>query len=699
MLRNDLMDVGLVRLQMGKSPDRRLEAFLFFVRKTKGSRTVHYKKGVNRLEKNHIAEKINREIKADLVADTLLQALKHKYQRIYQHCVNVAISAYWLGLKMDLPEAVCLQIGIGGMLHDIGKLNIPSKILYKPGQLTQQEEGIIKRHPSAGISLLNQSRLLSGCAPGIRFHHERIDGKGYGQGLSDQAIPLEARIIAVCDAFDRMVSSSWLNHKTLTVREATEAISRGSGSQFDPTVAQVFLQMADQLVEMISSDSQTDQSSGKEIVSAKAGTAIDWEMMLDDVDHLGVIFVDQNDTIAYCNQASAVIRKREKTEIIGTQFGSFHKKHRHEIVNEKLNAVKSGQSSGWSRIMKRGDTYIANEYIGIRNQEAGYQGLLMLSRDVTEKENMLRMMEKDIENLNILIQSNGLLTEIFSMDEIYKKAWEVFKQAVEFENMSVILNKQDVKTVYDQNESGKGVAKDWFDEIVFDPRNPSYQQLVTKDLLRTTKLIWAYQLDHQCQALIVLEIEKGSQLDPNLVKILTTIGSYVINAIQKSRLIDEIRENARIDNLTQVFNREYYQMMLDSIDTQKENVGVIVADIDNLKFYNDTYGHLFGDEVIKKTAGILKSTIRNEDYLFRIGGDEFLILLRNCSEEDALNTCRRIQKNINKHQVEPVKEVKLGISVGFHTSNKAHSINEVIKIADENMYRNKREGKYMRGVN
>ena len=649
--------------------------------------------------KNHITEKINREIKADLIADTLLQALKHKYQRIYQHCVNVAMSAYWLAMKMELSEPACLQIGIGGMLHDIGKLNIPSKILYKPGQLTRQEEGIIKRHPSAGITLLNQSRLLSGCAPGIRSHHERIDGKGYGQGLSGEAIPLEARIIAVCDTFDNMISPSRLNHKQLTRKEATEAISRGSGSLFDPTVAQIFLQVAEQLGQTIYGDRQTDQLPGKEIVAAKDGTAIDWEMMLDDVDHLGVIFVDQNDTIAYCNQASAAIRKREKASIIGTKFGSFHKKHRYKILNEKLNAVKTGQSSGWSRIMKRGDTYIDNEYFGIRNQEAGYQGLLILSRDVTEKENSLRMMERGIENLNILIQSNVLLTEIFSINEICKKAWEVFKKAMEFKNISVILNQQGVKTVYDPNESGKGVAEDWFDEIAFDPRHPSYKHLVTKDLVRTTKLIWPYQLAHQCQALIVLEIEKGSQLDPNLVKILTTIGSYVISAIQKSRLVDEIRENARIDNLTKVFNREYYQMMLDSIDIKNEDFGVIVADIDNLKFYNDTYGHLVGDEVIKKAAGILKSAIRKEDYLFRIGGDEFVILLLNCREEDVKNTCCRIQKRISEHLVDPVKELKLGVSLGFHTSHKAHSINEVIKIADENMYLNKRERKCTHGVN
>lgn len=644
------------------------------------------------MEINQIEEKINQVIRSDLVADTLVQALKHKYQRIYHHCINVAISAYLLGMEIGLSETFSLQIGVGGMLHDIGKLNIPSKILYKPEKLTKQEQGVIQRHPTIGVSLLNQSRLLSGCASCVRSHHERIDGKGYDEGLSGEAIPLEARIIAVCDAFDAMVSYR-LNQKKMTVKEATDAIDRGRGSQFDPAVVDAFLLVAEQIFEMISGVRQMDDPAGNEIVTEQDGANIDWGMMLDQIEDLGVIFVDQNDTIKYCNQISAAIRKREKAEIIGTQFGGFHRKHRHEIVNEKLNAVKTGQSSGWSRIMKRGDTYISNEYIGIRNEEANYQGLLMLSRDVTEKENMLRMMEKDIENLNILVQSNGLLTKIFSMNEIYQKAWEVFKQALDLDNMQVILDKMGVRTVYDCSGKGQWIDQKWSDEVFSDSNHRSYQQMVIRESGLRRCLFWAYQLDHKSQALLVLETEISSQLDPNLIKILTTISSYVINAIQKNILVSEIKEKARIDNLTQVFNREYYQMMLDSIDTQNENVGVIVADIDNLKFYNDTYGHLVGDEVIKKTARVLKNTIRNEDYLFRIGGDEFLILLRNCSEEDALNTCRRIQKNIGEHSNELTEKIKLGISVGFHISSQAVTINEVIKIADENMYRNKREGK------
>lgn len=644
------------------------------------------------LEKNIIIERINWEIKGDLVANTLVQALKHKYQSIYTHCVNVAVSSYFLAQKIGLSDERCLQIGIGGILHDIGKLNIPSKILYKPDELTRQERAIIERHPIIGVSLLNQSSLLPCCIQCIISHHERVDGDGYGAGLTGTMIPLEARIISVCDAFDTMVSSR-INQRKLTLNEACNEIKKGINTQFDSAVGKAFLVIVEQVYNKVSEVRENDGIPEKEFVIGQQVERIDREVMLENVHDVGVIFVDQTDTIAYCNEASAIIRARKKEEILGTKFEGFHKKHRHEIVLAKFNDVKNGRSNGWNRIMKRGEKYIANEYIGIRNKDASYQGLLMFSRDVTEKENMLRLLEKDIENLNILVQSNGLLNGIFSMEEIYVKAQDVFGQAIDLKNLLIINNTQSKTTILGAKTNQKSEIECLLGEIFADSGHPSYTDVAFHHLGLEVYIICAYHVDHHNRAAILLQVDEAFELDDNLRRIIMTIGSYVINAIQKNGLVTEIRENARIDKLTQVFNREYYQLMLDSIDTENENVGVIVADIDNLKFYNDTYGHLVGDEVIKKTAGILKNTIRNEDYLFRIGGDEFLILLRNCSEQDALNTCRRIKKNISERSDDLTETIKLGISVGFHISSKAVTINEVIKIADENMYRNKQEGK------
>lgn len=653
---------------------------------------VHYLKGEQMLDKNIIIERINRKIEGDLVANTLIQALKHKYQSIYSHCVNVAVSSYFLAQKMGLSDERCLQIGIGGMLHDIGKLNIPSKILYKRGELTRQERAIIERHPIIGVSLLNQSSLLPGCIQCVLSHHERIDGAGYGAGLTGEMIPLEAKIISVCEAFDVLVSYRQ-NQRKLTLGEACNEIKKGINSHFDSAVGKAFLVVVEQVYHKISGVNENDNTPAKELVTDKQVKRIDWEALLGNIQDVGVIFVNQTDTIAYCNEASAVIRARKKEEMLGSKFAGFHKKHRHDIVLAKLNDVKNGRSNGWNRIMKRGEKYISNEYIAIRNKDGSYQGLLMFSRDVTEKENVLRLLEKDIENLNILVQSNGLLNGIFGMDEIYEKAQYVFGQAIDLKNLSIILNTRGTTTVLGIETNQKQAVECLIGEILSDPGHPSYSDVAFHHLGLEAFLIGAYQVDQYNKAVILLQVDEAYELDTNLSRIIMTIGSYVINAIQKKRLVDEIRENARIDNLTQVFNREYFQMMLDSIDTQNENVGVIVADIDNLKFYNDTYGHLVGDEVIKKTAGILKSTIRSEDYLFRIGGDEFLILLRNCNEEDARNTCRRIQKNIGERSNESTERIKLGISVGFHISNHTVSMNEVIKIADENMYKNKQEGK------
>ena len=232
------------------------------------------------LEKRQIIEKINEKIKEDMVADTLVQALKHKYQRIYTHSVNVAVSAFFLAMKMELSEETCLSIGIAGMLHDIGKLNMPSSVLYKPGELTKQEQALIERHPSIGVSLLNQSSLLPKCAQGILYHHQRMDQKGYGVGLSGAAIPLEAQIIAVCNVFDSLVTYR-LNQKKLSLKEACEVIERDVGNVFDITVGYAFLKVVGQVYENINGIKQGSAVPGNEIVTEKHAAFIDWEMMLD----------------------------------------------------------------------------------------------------------------------------------------------------------------------------------------------------------------------------------------------------------------------------------------------------------------------------------------------------------------------------------------------------------------------------------
>jgi putative nucleotidyltransferase with HDIG domain len=126
------------------------------------------------------------------------------------------------------------------LLHDVGKINIPDKILMKPGRLTDEEFAIIKSHPVVGAEILKGIEGIVDCIDVIKYHHERWDGKGYPEQLSGGNIPLLARITAVADAFDAMTSTRSYR-SALSNGEAFNRIVEGKGTQFDPDLVDAFV--------------------------------------------------------------------------------------------------------------------------------------------------------------------------------------------------------------------------------------------------------------------------------------------------------------------------------------------------------------------------------------------------------------------------------------------------------------------------
>ncbi|HEV2655297.1 MAG TPA: diguanylate cyclase, partial [Ktedonobacteraceae bacterium] len=141
-------------------------------------------------------------------------------------------------------EEVAL-LRLAAQLHDIGKIGIPEAILHKPGPLTQDEWGVMHRHPQIGQQILTQARGQFGLVSHIVVaHHERWDGQGYPYGLAQQEIPLGARILSVVDTYDAMTSSRPYR-EALSAMEAREELQRCAGTQFDPQVVDAFLQVLD----------------------------------------------------------------------------------------------------------------------------------------------------------------------------------------------------------------------------------------------------------------------------------------------------------------------------------------------------------------------------------------------------------------------------------------------------------------------
>ena len=157
----------------------------------------------------------------------------------YGHSKKVSEYAVSLSQALALPQDSITTIRAGALLHDIGKIGIPDAILNKEGTLTAKEWEPVKAHPEAGVEILRHVIDLVNCLPAILHHHERYDGTGYPSGLKGSNIPLEARILAIADAYDA-ITSLRPYHKQLSPQQALTELKRHAGTQFDPELVDTF---------------------------------------------------------------------------------------------------------------------------------------------------------------------------------------------------------------------------------------------------------------------------------------------------------------------------------------------------------------------------------------------------------------------------------------------------------------------------
>lgn len=158
----------------------------------------------------------------------------------YRHSMEVARYANLIATKLGLPLEDVEMINIAGMLHDIGKIGTPDRVLHKPGALEGDERSVMELHPSDGAKVLQYFALFRPGADLVLYHQEHFDGSGYPQGLAGEQIPLGARIIHVADAYQAMTSDR-VYRKALPVEEAIRRLKASAGTHFDPAIVEAML--------------------------------------------------------------------------------------------------------------------------------------------------------------------------------------------------------------------------------------------------------------------------------------------------------------------------------------------------------------------------------------------------------------------------------------------------------------------------
>jgi len=172
----------------------------------------------------------------------LARSVEEKDEATEGHCSRIERLSLRTGERLGLTDNRLITLSYAAYLHDVGKVRIPDEILNKPGPLTEEEWKEMRRHPDYGAEMLEKKDFLKDAAEVVRAHHERYDGSGYPRGLKGDQIPLEARIIAVVDAYDAMTSNRPYR-KALSKEEAIRELNKNAGSQFDPRVVRAFLKV------------------------------------------------------------------------------------------------------------------------------------------------------------------------------------------------------------------------------------------------------------------------------------------------------------------------------------------------------------------------------------------------------------------------------------------------------------------------
>ncbi|MGH8914997.1 MAG: HD-GYP domain-containing protein [Acidimicrobiia bacterium] len=178
----------------------------------------------------------------ELPRDILIEVMEDVIEDLHGHVHRVSDLSVNLGTGLGLGEIDLDRLALAGVLHDVGKIHLDPGILGKPGPLDDSERELMNRHPELGFAM-TRNRLDPKVAEAILYHHERFDGRGYPFGLTGEEIPILSRIILVADAFDAMTSTR-AYQPALPVEFAVNEIQKHSGSQFDPQVVAMFLELA-----------------------------------------------------------------------------------------------------------------------------------------------------------------------------------------------------------------------------------------------------------------------------------------------------------------------------------------------------------------------------------------------------------------------------------------------------------------------
>lgn len=292
-----------------------------------------------------------------------------------------------------------------------------------------------------------------------------------------------------------------------------------------------------------------------------------------------------------------------------------------------------------------------------------------------------------IKDPNLFPLINDMLIGVFGakFSNIYIKLNDEYFEASTKEEISVSLE-DEKQLILNNNE----------EEFIINSDVPIYSSNKSCECVHSCLGV-PIKVNSRLIGFILIQHQEKDFFTKDHAVFLSSLGNHIGVAIENNLLYNHIRESAYLDGLTGIFNKRYFFEVLNANPKLDElKYSIVMVDLDNFKTVNDTYGHPFGDVVLKKVAGIINTTIRPNDIVARYGGEEIIVFLSNFSDKDkVLRRIEIIRKEIEETMIED-EGVSASVTASFGVYCKGDekiTLDDVIKRADENLYLSKRNGK------
>ncbi|MFL5843664.1 MAG: HD domain-containing phosphohydrolase [Solirubrobacteraceae bacterium] len=658
------------------------------------------------------------------VVVALSSALDARDEYTGQHSSETADLAAAVAERLALSAEDVARIRQVAVLHDIGKLGIPTEILTKPGALTDTEWALMREHPAIGERILSGIPALEDVAKAIRHEHERWDGGGYPDGLAGELIPLPSRIVFACDAWHAMTSDRSYR-PAMAHEDALAELRKHAGTQFDPRVAQALLTvLGDDTVGELEAFSPRD--------SAEAAQAVALAALADD---LGAA-----DLFVFTRVADDVYSHLGGVGRGAGWAGNI------EIRSGEESLVRDALVDGKPLLVAyETTTRIVGPYYGrsavlvpCREDWVVLFGSPDRALDGADLDRAARLAEQaralvvDVSPAKRLADELEVLAAVRAITMVSADSVQATLAAVADRAAAALsceygavmtVPSDDVDPILGWSDRGWRPADPDAAQraLLHYAGSPKALPMLCQDTTGTDDAMpEGFRREDAASSIHVLPVGKPAiamllivHAEPGLrgftalcqrvAGAMSDAAEVVLRrALAQERLSSEnaqLAQRLRTDVVTGVASRAAWEETIRSEELHRARNGrpasIVVVDLDELKLINDSEGHAAGDELLRRAGAALSENVRATDFVARIGGDEFGVLLRYSDEGDAQSWCDRLLTALAdaRSAGEPVPSC----SLGFASVPPSATLAEAVVEADRRMYAAKAAKRRSRG--